>query len=187
MERQRFFVHTSIALLAFGSPAAARAAEPVVNSDGAGSRVAAQQPATSEQEARHPTPGIQRPEASSGKPLFQHTTYPAAWQAAQSSNRPILIYVGMPNCPHCVKMMQQTYHRPHVERMIAGSFETIKAGRDTHATLVQRLHIKWYPTTVLVSPNNKVLDVIEGFVDAQRFQQRLQTGLASAAPTSHTR
>jgi len=112
-------------------------------------------------------------------PLFRHSSYPVAWTAAQKTNRPILVYVSMPNCPHCVKMVNETYHRPQVQQLVAGSFETIKAGRYTHAKLVSKLHIKWYPTTVLVGPNNKILDVIEGYVGHQRFKRRLQTGIAA--------
>jgi len=111
--------------------------------------------------------------------LFQHATYPGAWTAAQKTNRPILVFVSMPNCPHCVKMVNETYHQPKIERMVGTSFETIKADRYAHAKLVSKLHIKWYPTTVLVGPNNKILDVIEGYVGPKEFQQRLQTGLAS--------
>lgn len=120
-------------------------------------------------------------------PLFRHNNYPDAWRAAQKSNRPILVYVCMPNCPHCVKMMEQTYEVPHVEKLVSSSFETIHVGRYKNAQLVQKLRIKWFPTTVLVGPNNKVLDMIEGYVDAKKFQQRLQTGLASITPTTQTR
>ncbi|MGI9427033.1 MAG: thioredoxin family protein [Bythopirellula sp.] len=116
--------------------------------------------------------------------LFQHATYPEAWRAAQKSNRPILVFVSMPNCHYCVKMTDKVYQRPHVKELVSGSFETIKAGRYTHAKLVEKLHIKWYPTTVLVGPNNKVLDVIEGYADEHRFQQRLQTGLATLNSTT---
>lgn len=116
--------------------------------------------------------------------LFQHSTYPAAWKAAQKSNRPILVFVSMPNCHYCVKMRDQVYHQPRVKKLVANSFETIKADRYTHAKLVEKLHIKWYPTTVLVGPNNKILDVIEGYSDEQKFQQRLQTGLATLHSTT---
>lgn len=124
--------------------------------------------------------------SSKPRPLFQHATYPAAWKAAQKSNRPILVYVSMPNCHYCEKMKSQVYRLPRVRNLISSSFETVRAGRYTHAKLVQNLHVKWYPTTVLVGPNNKILDVIEGYADANQFQQRLQTGLASANSTSTT-
>jgi len=126
---------------------------------------------------------VQKKKAS----LFRHRSYPAAWTAAQESNRPILIYVTMPQCPHCVKMIEQTFKRPAVGKLVSGSFETICADRYTHAKLVEKLQVKWYPTTVLVTPNNKVLDVIEGYVEPAKFKQQLQTGLAAAGPSSQTR
>jgi len=122
-------------------------------------------------------------EAKATAPLFRHSTYPAALTAAQKSNRPILVYVSMPNCPYCVKMMKKTYSRSEVENLVSSSFETVYAGRFTHAKLVQSLNVKFYPTTILVGPNNKVLDVIKGYVDSKTFQRRLQTGLAAALTT----
>jgi hypothetical protein len=113
-------------------------------------------------------------------PLFKHETYPAAWTASQQSNRPILVYVTMPQCPHCTKMVDGTYGCKDVEELVKGSFETVQAGRYTHATLISKLHVRWYPTTVLVGSNNKVLDIIEGYVDANTFKRRLQLGIASA-------
>ncbi len=119
--------------------------------------------------------------------VFRHSSYPAALSASQKSNRPILIYVGMPRCPHCVKMLNKTYERSAVGNLVSGSFESVYVGRYTHAKLVERLKVRWYPTTVLVGPNNRVLDMIEGYVDASEFKQRLQTGIAAARTTTQTR
>ena len=113
-------------------------------------------------------------------PRFRHASYPAAWTAAQESNRPILVYVTMPQCPHCTLMLSKTYDQKEIDQLVKGSFETVQAGRYTHATLVSKLQVRWYPTTVLVGPNNKVLDMIEGYVDANTFKRRLQLGIASA-------
>ncbi len=118
-------------------------------------------------------------QAPKPRALFQHASYPAAWKAAQESNRPILIFVSMPNCHYCVKMKKQVLRIPHVKQMVAESFETLHADRYANAKLISKLKIKWYPTTVLVSPNNKVLDVIEGYAEVSPFKNRLQTGLAS--------
>lgn len=116
-------------------------------------------------------------------PRFKHASYPAAWTAAQESNRPILVYVSMPQCPHCTMMLDKTYQQPEIDELVKGSFETLQAGRYTHATLISKLHVRWYPTTVIVGPNNKVLDMIEGYVDANTFKRRLQMGIASAHAT----
>ena len=73
-------------------------------------------------------------------------------------------------------MLDKTYEQAEVDELVKGSFETLQAGRYTHATLISKLHVRWYPTTVLVGPNNKVLDMIEGYVDANTFKRRLQIG-----------
>jgi len=125
--------------------------------------------------------------AGNNERLFQHTSYPEAWTAAQKSNRPILLYVTMSGCPHCKRMMEETYHLPNVEQMVSQSFESVYVSRQTHPTLVKSLKVKWYPTTVLVGTNNKVMDVIEGYVDAKAFQRRLKVGLASADSSTQTR
>ncbi len=121
------------------------------------------------------------------KPLFKYENYPAAWSAAQESNKPILVYVSMPDCPHCTKMLESTYACSDVSEIVKGSFETLEVSRHTHAVLVEKLHIKWYPSTVLVGSNNKVLDLIEGYVDSEAFKRRLQLGIASASNNTQTR
>ncbi len=120
-------------------------------------------------------------------PLFKHDSYPSAWTAAQETNRPILVYVSMPQCPHCTKMLDETYEQAEVDEIVKGSFETLQVSRYTHATLISKLHVRWYPTTVLVGSNNKVLDMIEGYVDANTFKRRLQMGIASASTATQTR
>jgi thioredoxin-related protein len=138
-------------------------------------------PAVTAQTVSSPLP------AKKNRELFQHSSYPKAWTAAQQSNRPILLYVTMPGCSHCDKMMEETLHLPHVKQMISESFETVYVSRRTHAKLVKKLKVKWYPTTVLVGSNNKVVDLIEGYVDAKVFQSRLKVGLASADSPTQTR
>lgn len=125
--------------------------------------------------------------AAKDTPLFKHASYPSAWTAAQETNRPILVYVSMPQCPHCTKMLDETYEQSDVDEIVKGSFETLQVSRYTHATLISKLHVRWYPTTVLVGSNNKVLDMIEGYVDANTFKRRLQLGIASANTDTQTR
>lgn len=121
------------------------------------------------------------------QPLFRHASYPDAWTASQKTNRPILLFVSMSGCHHCDKMMAESYHTPQMKEMISESFEPVYVTRKAHPKLVKALKIKWYPTTVLVGPNNKVMDVIEGYVDTKTFRRRLQTGLAAGKSPVQTR
>jgi thioredoxin-like negative regulator of GroEL len=144
-------------------------------------------------------PAVERPAApqvapavSTAKPLrrhgiFEHTSYPAAWTAAQKTNRPILVFATAPSCPHCVRMVGETYRAPQVKELVASSFETVYVDRQEQPALAAKLHIKWYPTTIVVGPDNQVIDVIEGYVDSKTLTQRLRTSMAAHAAGTQKR
>jgi hypothetical protein len=112
-------------------------------------------------------------------PLFQHVSYPIAWTAAQKSSRPLLLYVTMPGCPYCVKMVKNTLKSEEIQSLVADSFETVYVDRYAQADLAAKLSVRYYPTTILVSTDNHVLDVIEGYVESRAFRRRLQTNLTA--------
>lgn len=111
--------------------------------------------------------------------VFRYTSYPSAWTVAQQTNRPILIYVTSQACPHCVKMVEKTYKRPQVHALLSNSFETVYVDRHQQPKLIAKLKVRWFPTTIVVAPNNKVIDKIEGYVDPAVFTQRIHTQLAA--------
>ncbi|QDS98730.1 thioredoxin family protein [Adhaeretor mobilis] len=116
--------------------------------------------------------------------VFRFTRYPAAWTAAQKTGRPILIFATSQQCPYCVKMIEGTYKQKHITQLVAGSFETVYVDRHAQPELVKKLNIKWYPTTIVVTPGNKVVAKIEGYVEPNAFTTRIHTSLASAAKKS---
>ncbi|MCA9259869.1 MAG: thioredoxin fold domain-containing protein [Planctomycetales bacterium] len=115
--------------------------------------------------------------------VFRWTSYPAAWTAAQKTNRPILVYVSSAHCPYCVRMLSETYQSPRVKDTVVSSFETVYVDRQSQPELVAALGVRLFPTTVLVAPNNKVVDLMEGYVAADAFGRRLQTNLAAVSAT----
>jgi thiol-disulfide isomerase/thioredoxin len=115
--------------------------------------------------------------------VFRHSRYPAAWRAAQQSGRLILVYVTSTRCPHCVRMVEKTYRDEAVRASVAESFEAVYVDRATQPELVAKLGVQIFPTTVIVSPSNQVLDVMTGYVDAATFHQRLQAKLAANSAT----
>jgi hypothetical protein len=130
------------------------------------------------------------PPARAAAPLrhgvFQFTSYPDAWRAAQKTNRPILVFATSSSCTHCTRMIGETYQLAQVKQFVTASFETVLVDRFEQPELAARLKVRWYPTTLVVAPNNKVIDVIEGYVDPATFARRLRTTLA-AQPVVHTR
>jgi Thioredoxin-like domain len=119
--------------------------------------------------------------------VFRFSSYPLAWTAAQKTNRPILVFVTSPSCPHCTRMLGETYRQANVSRFVADSFETVIVDRFEQPALAAKLHVRFFPTTIVVAPNNKVIDVIEGYVDGATFARRLQTTLAAQSNVTQTR
>jgi thioredoxin-like negative regulator of GroEL len=76
-------------------------------------------------------------------------------------------------------MIDETYAAPQVKRLATESFETVYVDRAEQPELAAKLKIRYFPTTIIVAPNNQVLDVIEGYVDAQTLNQRLKTSFAA--------
>ena len=83
--------------------------------------------------------------------------------------------------------MAESYRDANMEQMLVDSFETMYVTRNQHPALVKKLKVKWFPTTVIVGRNNKIMDVIEGYVDQPTLRRRLQTSLASTQSSVQTR
>ena len=132
-------------------------------------------------------PAVEVKQAPLRHGVFRFTSYPAAWTAAQKNNRPILVYATSPGCAHCVKMLGDTYRAPQVKGFLNDSFETVYVDRMEQPELAAKLKIRYYPTTIVVGPNNKVIDVIEGYVDSMTFARRLQTTVAAETAATQTR
>lgn len=84
-------------------------------------------------------------------------------------------------------MIAETYQAPHISPLVAESFEPVYVDRAVQPELVAKLKVKWFPTTIVVGANNKVLDVLEGYVEPMAFSNRIKTGLASSATEVQTR
>jgi hypothetical protein len=119
--------------------------------------------------------------------VFRFSSYPDAWRAAQKTNRPILVFATSPSCSHCTRMLGETYQYANVKQFVTASFETVLVDRFEQPELAAMLKVRWYPTTLVVAPNNKVVDIIEGYVDPATFARRLRTTLAAQSATVQTR
>jgi thiol-disulfide isomerase/thioredoxin len=132
-------------------------------------------------------PAIAKKPAPLRHGVFRFTSYPAAWTAAQSTTKPILVYVTSRSCPHCTRMLGETLKASSVQRFVCDSFETVYVDRSEQPELAAKLNVRMFPTTLVVGPDNQVIDMIEGYVDAAAFSRRLQTTLAAQADGTTTR
>ena len=105
--------------------------------------------------------------------IFTHTSVEQAWKSAVTTRKPLLVMFTSESCMYCQKMMKETYQHPAIARMLSQSAETVVAHSRDYRNLVQKLGVRGYPSTLLISPEGEVLDFMEGFVEPKAFADRV--------------
>jgi thiol:disulfide interchange protein len=107
-----------------------------------------------------------------------------AVDAAQRSGRMIVVTVGADWCHYCKKMERDVWQQHHIASLVGESFIPLKLTNEQHAELIGRLQVQAFPTTLVFSPDRKLVARIDGYVDAASMQatlQRLRTTHQSVA------
>ena len=97
-----------------------------------------------------------------------------AWEKTQKEKRLLLLYLEAPQCQWCDVMKRNTYCHPQVAQVINRSFVPIVVQHHEATGLIEKLGIRSYPTTLVISPDQKVLDQMTGYLEAEPFRQRLE-------------
>lgn len=121
-----------------------------------------------------PAPAAQ-PESVSWRENLQEATKEVAEQG-----RPMLLLFTMDGCGYCQLMKRTTYADRQVAASINSHFIPTRVNGQEHRRLAQRLGIRVYPTTVIISPENRVIDRFDGYVKAQALLPRLTTAAEPA-------
>jgi thiol-disulfide isomerase/thioredoxin len=93
-------------------------------------------------------------------------------QAAQE-NLPILVQVSAPWCPHCQRMKSETYRNPNLTSLINARFVAIAVNTDEQRDFVEKMGIQSLPTTLIVGPDLRVLNRLQGFQSAEQLMQAM--------------
>jgi tetratricopeptide (TPR) repeat protein len=107
--------------------------------------------------------------------------YPSALREAKEKNRPLMIDFGTESCFWCKKLDALVFHEPAVAGLLNERFIPLRVDAEREPRLAADLHIESYPTVVLASADRQILDVQVGFLEAPRFQEKLQRVLASGS------
>ncbi|QDU90066.1 Thiol:disulfide interchange protein DsbD [Pirellulimonas nuda] len=117
-------------------------------------------------------------------PLFRHASIDAAWSATQQSGRPMLVYVTSDNCFYCKKMQIETLAQPQIARGVAAMTEPAIVNASQSPEMTKLLRVRAFPTTLVISSENRVIGKIEGFVEPTEFAERVWPVLRVAAETT---
>jgi thioredoxin-related protein len=129
-------------------------------------------------------PPASTPLAPTPAVLFRHESVAKAWETARDQRRPLVVMFTSDRCPHCERMLAETYAHPEIGAFLAAHAETALAHAKDNRELAARLGIRGYPTTIVVSPEGQIVDAVEGFVDAAEFGKRISRWMGPQAQAS---
>ncbi|MBW3596134.1 MAG: thioredoxin family protein [Planctomycetes bacterium] len=105
-------------------------------------------------------------------PVWREDTF-VAWQAAQDTGRPLLLFVVADHCPYCKLMDRNTFSDHDVRSRLRDSFIAARVDAGRQPELARKLQVQAYPTTVVVNQENRVIGAIPGYVEPREFERRL--------------
>lgn len=107
-----------------------------------------------------------------------------AIEVAHKSQKPIVIFISIPNCGWCLKMEREVLPkiRPkwqnhfvftRINAMENHTPQRINGELFTDLKWAQKLNIKSFPSLIFIRPNGKVFFRLSGFVNQEKLQRIL--------------
>lgn len=113
--------------------------------------------------------------AQAADPIAWSSSFDAAQRSARQSGRPMLVLLSKEHCPYCTKLKSQTLTAPDVIQAVNGQFVPVKLDGPQNQALVKRAGVKMYPTLLVVTADNRVINKIDGYVDPTTLTRRLSS------------
>ncbi len=116
-----------------------------------------------------------------------YTNADDAWEVVDAQQVPMIVLVTRPGCPHCVRMKNGTLRDPRVVQEVNESFVALHVDQQTDPAFVRELGIKAFPTVLILSPDDQLIDRIKGHITADQARQRFTAArrTTTAARTSN--
>jgi YHS domain-containing protein len=105
-----------------------------------------------------------------------------AAQESAAAQKPILLEITASWCGYCHKMFEQTFTDREIAERVNGCFVPVAIDADHHQKLVNSIGVKGLPTTVILSPELKVMKKITGFQTASALDEVLGQVCTVAPP-----
>ena len=105
--------------------------------------------------------------------------YSEARRKGIEADRPLLLYVTSEGCHYCSKMQSLTLSDEQVVLDLNNRFVAAKLHLAADSELGQQLMISIYPTTIIISPQGKVLDYARGYLESDALQRRMSDAIGS--------
>ena len=103
---------------------------------------------------------------------------------AQGADKPLLIEFSTTRCGYCKKMQRETFSNEKVISQVKKCFVPVSIDGNAHRRLAEQMGVRSYPTTVIVSPEMKVVAKIIGFRTADQLTVDLTKICTHSKPNS---
>lgn len=106
--------------------------------------------------------------------LAWRTSYKQACEEAGRRKRPILVKITASWCGPCRQMQQLTFTDERLRRRLRKDFVLLELDADENPDLITGFHVEAFPTTLVVSPELKVVSRMTGFKSAGDLMSSLE-------------
>jgi uncharacterized protein YyaL (SSP411 family) len=113
-------------------------------------------------------------QSASAEQIAWQTNFQQAAKQAQQQKKPLLIKVGASWCHYCVKMKRETFQDAHIADHVNACFVPVSLDADRNRDLVRALNVRAFPTTLVVSPEMKIIKRISGYQSVRQFDTHLE-------------
>lgn len=126
---------------------------------------------------------VDMPPGIAWRAAAQDSDIEAAFAAAKSENKPVLLYWGAKWCPPCNQLKATLFNRSDFIEQTRGVVPVqIDGDLPGAQKLGSRFKVRGYPTMILFSPAGQELTRLPGEADAERVVKLLQMGLSGGRP-----
>ncbi len=89
-----------------------------------------------------------------------------AVDAAHQSGRMIVVSVGAGWCHYCKKMDRESWRDRSVATSVARYYVPLRLKDEQHSELIRSLQVHAFPTTLVFTPDRRLVARAEGYIDA---------------------
>lgn len=93
----------------------------------------------------------------------------AASQESGQTGRPLLLKFTADWCGYCRKMKAETFSDPRIVEHVTGCFVPVEVNADRNPKLMEAIGVEALPTTVIVSPELRVIRKFKGYQSADQL------------------
>jgi thioredoxin-related protein len=110
-----------------------------------------------------------------------------AAKLAQSTGKPILIYVRSKNCHYCDLLQQNTWQNQTVKAQVMQNAIPLKLTLEDNPEAVKAMQVKGFPSTILFSNDRKFLARVDGYFKPEDFSSKLSSLASQSQPLNAPR